>query len=73
MHRLVCVILPQPEVATWPHSGGESPGGNKTGVPIGSGDASLISSCMALLVQWVLIYVWSCKTHEMTEVGYGLE
>ena len=46
------VLIPQPEVASWPHSGGESPGGNKTGVPIGSGDASLISSCMALFVQW---------------------
>ena len=68
------VLIPQPEVASWPHSGGESPGGNKTGVPIGSGYASLISTAAWLsLCSGVLIYVWSCKTHEMTEVGYGLE
>ena len=40
-HVLV-LVLPLPELATWPHSGGELAGGNKTGGPVGSGDTSLI-------------------------------
>ena len=34
-----------------PHSGGEPAEGNKTGGSVGSGDSSLISSCMAPSVQ----------------------
>ena len=56
-----------------PHSGGEPAGGNKTGGPVGSGDTSLIFP-----VAWPPqcsrgTHLWACKTHEMREVGYGLE
>ena len=56
-----------------PHSGGEPAEGNKTGGPVGSGDTNLIFP-----VAWPPqcsrgTHLWACKTHEMREVGYGLE
>ena len=56
-----------------PLSGGEPAEGNKTGGPVGSGDTSLISP-----VAWPPqcsrgTHLSACKTHEMREVGYGLE
>ena len=56
-----------------PHSGGGPAEGNKTGGPVGSGDTNLIVS-----VAWPPqcsrgTHLWACKTHEMREVGYGLE
>ena len=54
-------------------SGCEPAGGNKTGGPIGSRDTSLISP-----IAWPPqcsrgTHLWACNTHEMREVGYGLE
>ena len=64
---------------TWlhgPNSEGKPARGNKTGGPIGSSNASLISTA-AWPHQYSNIlmgpHLWACKTHEMREVGYGLE
>ena len=32
-----------------------------------------LPSCMAPSVQLGYTHLWTCKTHEMREVGYGLE
>ena len=72
-HTCTCTCITIAILAMWPHSGGEPARGNKTGGPVGSGDTSLISP-----VAWPPqcsrgTHLWACKTHEMREVGYGLE
>ena len=55
-----------------PHSGGEPAEGNKTGGSVGSGDSSLISSCMAPSCSRDTHLAMGLQDPQMSEVGYGL-
>ena len=74
-HTLLLVlvlVLSQPELAAgppFPHLGGEPAVDNKT---------PLAAETPASLVAWPPrcsrgTHLWACMTHEMREVGYGLE